>query len=129
MGTDNETVTLIKFDLVRVRRKCICKATLSLYSLAKSRNGGAVTTFDPKLFSRDEHWDEASIDWNNAPKERPYTFFSEIGRVGENEWVDVDVTKELGTNRLRTFRIVGGKFAQYASKESEHRPLLSVELC
>ena len=131
VGTDADTVTLIKFDMKRFRKNsnCFKKATLNLYSLTMSRNGGMISTYDPKLFSRDEHWEENSITWSNAPKERPYKFNKDIGRVRKNEWVDIDVTKELGSTRFVTFRIAGGKWNKYASKESRHPPILSVDLC
>jgi hypothetical protein len=129
VGTDGETVALIKFDLKRVRKHlgCVRSATLSLYSLVKSRNGGVIT-FDSNIFSKEENWDETTINWRSAPKERPYTY-EEIGRVGEEKWIDIDVTRELGGVRFRTFRIVGGAFAKYASKESQHPPILSIVLC
>eukprot|EP00804_Cyclotella_cryptica_P005582 CCRYP_003075-RA/>CCRYP_003075-RA protein AED:0.33 eAED:0.33 QI:0/-1/0/1/-1/1/1/0/288 len=130
VGTDGETVTLIKFDLKRVRKNlgCVRSATLSLYPLVKSRNGGGITTFDSNVFSQEENWEEATINWRNAPQERSYTF-QEIGPVREKKWIDIDVTKELGNVRFRTFLIVGGTFAKYASKESRHPPSLSIDLC
>jgi hypothetical protein len=131
VGTDGETVTLIKFDIKRVKKKlhCVDKATLSLYSLNDEKNGGVINTYDPNIFSRDELWDETSITWSNAPKERPYTYYNEIGRVKQNQWVEVDVTKELGRDRFVTFRLVGGKWNKYASKESRHPPILTIDLC
>ena len=133
VGTDGETVTLIKFDLKRVKKmkklNCVDKATLSLYSLSKSVTGGVITTYDPIVFSSDEYWDETSITYSNAPKERPYVYYNKIGRVREGKWVNVDVTNELGTDRYITFRLVGGKWTKYASKESRHPPILSIDLC
>ena len=133
VGTDGETITLIKFDLKRVKKmkqmNCIDRATLSLYSLSKSVTGGVITTFDPIFFSNDEYWDETSITYSNAPKERPYVYYNKIGRVREGKWVDVDVTNELGTDRFITFRIVGGNWNKYASLESRHPPILSIDLC
>ena len=131
VGTDGETVTLIKFDIKRAKKKlyCVNKATLSLYSLNNEKNGGVINTYDPNIFSHDELWDETSINWLNAPKERPYTFYNEIGRVRQNKWVEVDVTKELGRDRFVTFRLVGGKWNKYASKESRHPPILTIDLC
>ena len=131
VGTDGDTVTLVKFDLKRYRKSsdCIRKATLNLYSLTRSRNGGVISTYDPNLFARDEYWKENMITWSNAPKERPYKYYREIGSVRKNEWIDVDVTKELGTARFITFRIAGGKWNKYASKESRHPPILSIDMC
>lgn len=133
VGTDGETITLIKFDLKRVKKmkqmNCIDRATLSLYSLSKSVTGGVITTYDPIFFSNDGYWDETSITYSNAPKERPYVYYNKIGRVREGKWVDVDVTNELGTDRFITFRIVGGNWNKYASLESRHPPILSIDLC
>ena len=133
VGTDGETVTLIKFDLKRVKKmkklNCVDKATLSLHSLSKSVTGGVITTYDPIVFSSDEYWDETSITYSNAPKERPYVYYNKIGQVREGKWVNVDVTNELGTDRYITFRLVGGKWTKYASKESRHPPILSIDLC
>lgn len=131
VGTDGETVTLIKFDVKRAKKKlgCVDKATLSLFSLTDAKSGGVITTYDPNIFNRDELWDETSINWTNAPKERPYKYYKEVNKVRENEWVEVDVTKELDDDRFITFRIVGGKWNKYASRESRHPPILSIELC
>jgi hypothetical protein len=131
VGTDGESVTLIKFDVKRAKKNldCVDKATLSLFSLTNAKYGGVITTYDPKMFKRDELWDETSINWTNAPKERPYKYYKEINKVRENEWVEVDVTKELDGGRFITFRIVGGKWNKYASRESRHPPILSIDLC
>lgn len=131
VGTDGETVTLIKFDIKRARKElgCVDKATLSLFSLTNAKSGGVVTTYDPNIFKRDELWDETSINWMNAPKERPYKYYKEINKVRTNEWVEIDVTKELDGDRFITFRIVGGKWNRYASRESRHPPILSIDLC
>lgn len=130
VGADGETVALIKFDLKRVRKNlgCVRSATLSLYSLVESKNGGVITFDSNTLFSEEENWVETTTNWRNAPKERPCKY-EEIGRVGKDKWIDIDVTRELGNARFRTFRIVGGKFAKYASKESRHPPILSIVLC
>jgi hypothetical protein len=131
VGTDGETVTLVKFDIKRFKKRfdCVAKATLSLYSLTTTNGGGVITTYDPNIFAKDELWEETSITWSNSPKERPYKYYKEIGRVRENEWVNVDVTKELDSDRVITFRIVGGRWNKYASKESRHPPVLSIDLC
>lgn len=131
VGTDGETVTLIKFDIKRVKKRlnCISKATLNLYSLTEEENGGVINTYDPNIFTRDDFWDENLISWSNAPKERPYTYYKEIGRVHRNQWAEIDVTEELGTDRFVTFRVAGGKWNKYASKESRHPPILTVDLC
>ena len=88
-------MTLIKFDLKRAKKRlhCVKNAKLNLYSLTDEKYGGVINTYDPNIFSRDELWDELSIMWSNAPKERPYTYYKEIGRVRKNQWVEVDVVR------------------------------------
>jgi hypothetical protein len=104
VGAESETVALVKFDLKCLRKNvgCVRSATLSLYSLVKSKNHGVITFDSNTLFLKEENWDETTINWRNDPKECFY-MHEEIGRVGNEKWIDIDVTRELGNVRFCTF--------------------------
>lgn len=64
VGADNETAALVKFDLKCLRKYlgCVRSATLSLYSLVNSKNGGVITFDSNTLFLKEENWDETTIN-------------------------------------------------------------------
>ena len=123
--------TLIQFQThhvdISVCAKGVSIATLSLYSLAKSSQGGTFITTSVTT------WLEDQVTWNNAPISDGIVL-SDIGLVEAHKWVVVDVLPALIFGETLSIRIVSSNedeqaIAQYASKDHSDaslKPVLNI---
>jgi len=127
--------TLLQFETSEVDYSwCndgIVSASIHLYSLVDSRQGGIFVT------TSNNNWSENSVTWNNAPPSDGIVLKS-IASGDENQgypikanhWYDVDVSSALILGEALGIRILSDKgemsVAQYASREHSDKSLKPV---
>lgn len=138
-GTDNRMVvwhkgsdirrSYVRFDVQGVGGP-ITRATLRLYSVRGSDEGGDIFVASNDFSDGSGPWNEAGVNWLNAP-----TFggplIAPVGNVFRNQWVDIDVTSAVQGNGILTLAIdpVGDYRATYSTRERPGRdPELIVEI-
>jgi hypothetical protein len=99
----------------------VSNATLRIYDRGNGSSNG------PVLYGTSSSWAETDITWNN----RPATTTSELGNkgsVGENVWVEYDVTSYVTADGTYSFALVadGNDGLTFSSREDAQPPQLVV---
>lgn len=130
-GSVNGTTILrsyLKFEVTGLTG-AVQKATLRLFVVRKSKAGGSAFLVSNFFQGTTTPWDEASLNWNNAPAITSAAL-SSLGRVSVGEWVELDVTAAVVGNGTFSFGLkkAAVQSAQYSSKEAAplHRPELVI---
>ena len=104
-------VSLLSFRVEGIGTRTVDRATLRLYSVNGSIEGGRVT----RLL---EPFSEHEVTWNTAPMHDPETI-AQIGQVPLNGWIEVDLTSLVTADGEYGLRITSalGDGVGYASRE------------
>ncbi|MFQ5604657.1 MAG: DNRLRE domain-containing protein, partial [bacterium] len=99
----------------------VTSAKIQLKVINASNQGGSI-------YPAGNGWDEASLNWNNAPGTTGSSL-SSVGAVGLGEIVEFDVTSAISGNGTFSFCISSNSSdaAIYSSKEGTYAPKLLVE--
>lgn len=114
----------VRFRLEGLRGR-VTRATLRLQSKDAAADG-------PRVYAVPGAWDERTLTWNNAPVPSG-TPVADLGAVGDNVWVEVDVTAAVRGDGDAAFALVsdaedGTLFVSRDSSRYMEKPQLVVEL-
>jgi hypothetical protein len=106
-------------------RGTVTRATLRLHSKDAAVDG-------PRVYAVPGGWDERTLTWNNAPVPTG-TPVADLGAVGDNVWVEVDVTSAVKGDGDAAFALVsdaedGTLFVSRDSSRYMEKPQLVVQL-
>jgi tartrate-resistant acid phosphatase type 5 len=125
LETDNSPIKnfLIKFNITGISGRPVTRAKLRLYNVDASSKGGDFHT------TTDTTWNEATVNWNNAPAANPATLYS-FGAVAINTWYEVDLTSLITGDGVYSLRITSTSSdgADYSSREGVNPPQLVVDV-
>jgi hypothetical protein len=121
--SDSEDI-LLKFDVSFLKgQHLLSAAVLRLYSVSSSPVGGTVYTASHSI------WNANIVTWEDAPDIGDSII--EIGPTHPNQWVEVDITNGLATNRddFISLRIhMGTSNSNWSAKYSQQKVQLQVTL-
>lgn len=105
----------------------VTRARLRLYVNDASPDGGAIYLVSNHYDGSTTPWDEAGLNWNNAPKITGQ-LLSAVGPAALDTEVEFDVTAAISGDGEYSFAIKNNSadVLKYASKESNHPPRLSI---
>jgi hypothetical protein len=114
----------VRFRLEGLRGR-VTRATLRLQSKDAAADG-------PRVYAVPGGWDERTLTWNNAPVPSG-TPVADLGAVGDNVWVEVDVTSAVRGDGDAAFALVsdaedGTLFVSRDSSRYMEKPQLVVQL-
>ncbi|MEZ4519836.1 MAG: DNRLRE domain-containing protein [Chloroflexota bacterium] len=125
--------SFFKFDVASVQGT-VKRATLRLYVIDNSYDGGDFFPVSPNKAGTNTPWTESNLNWNNAPAITG-TPLGQIGATQVNTWVDVDVTWAVtdaiaNQNGLLSLALHNnaGDQATYSSREGANPPQLVIEV-
>ena len=125
VDASSEKDTLLRFDVNAVGTSSVLNATLRLYVVDGSSNGGDWTS------TANINWSENTVTWNTAP-DADGTFLAGLGRVSPGTWVEIDVTALITGDGVVSIRgsSPNSNGADYVSKEGTagFAPELVIEL-
>ena len=104
-------------------------ASLKLYSLTKSNNGGNIAAM--AISSSVDPWSESSVTWNGAPESGDQ--IESIGPIQADEWITIDMSEVVnsleGKEGVVTIRIssTDPRMVEYSSKEGLHPPEMIIQ--
>jgi len=121
--------TMLQFRTSEVD-KSVCEngfvssASIHLYSLTRSSQGGAFVT------TSDSTWSEDDVTWNNAPESDGIVLMDRGQPVEAKTWCAVDVSSALILGETLSIRILSiegtTSVAQYASRDHSNATLMPV---
>lgn len=82
---------LMKFDISCVDVELLTSAVLRVFSVDGSPSGGKFFVISGKEYS---DWSEETVTWKSAPS-GDSIFLSELDRVVNNTWYDIDITSAI----------------------------------
>jgi hypothetical protein len=114
---------LLRFDASDIPQGQVKSAVLRLYATNQYPAFGG--TFVEVINS---NWNEQTVTWNNAPSADGKVLGS-LDEVEGGSWYDLDVTNSVVGGRPVSYRVSSphSSTATYASKESNHKPVLVVQ--
>jgi len=125
INVDNSPVQhlLIKFHIQGVGGRTITRATLHLYCLNESRDGGNYYRV------LDNSWDETTVNWNNAPTAEPELIGSLVNVVA-GSWYVVDLSSLITADGDYSVRVTSTSTngADFSSREGTNPPFLEIEV-
>ncbi|MDH3724808.1 MAG: DNRLRE domain-containing protein [Thermoleophilia bacterium] len=103
---------LMRFDVTGIGTATVTSATLRLYVVDGSSNGGDWTS------TTDTNWSESTVTWNTAPA-ADGSFLGSLGVVSPGTWVEIDLTTLISEDGVISVRgsSLSANGADYASKE------------
>ena len=116
----------VKFDVNGIDEP-VTRATLRLYVVDPSRDGGTVYSVSNMHQGTNTAWTQDELTWNNAPL-LPSTYLDSVGEVFEGTWVEFDVTAAVSGNGTHSFGLssASGNSAMYSSTEGRFPPQLVI---
>ncbi len=125
LETDNSPVKnfLLKFNITGVDQRQILRATLRLYNVDASDNGGDFHAM------ADTSWSEELVNWNSASDSDP-AISASLGAVTANNWYEVDVTDLIPADGVYSLRVTSpaDNGADFESREGVNQPELILEV-
>jgi len=125
LETDNSPVKnfLLKFNVTGIDNRQIVSATLRLYNVNHSSQGGEFHVV------ADSAWNEEKVTWNNAPSLNP-AIIASFGAVTEGNWYEADITTLVQTDGVYSLCITStaSNGADYASREGVNPPELILQV-
>ena len=99
----------------------VTRATLRLFATSGSVDG-------PAVYRVLGAWDESTVTWNTRPG-RGTDAFDDVGAVGNDRWIEFDVTAAVTGDGTYDFALAqtGGDGVDIRQREVEHGPQLVVE--
>ncbi len=123
LETDSSPIKnfLLKFNVTGLDGRRVIRATLRLYNINLSAQGGDIYVISGTS------WFEREVTWNNAPVTDAAPFVS-LGEVTPDNWYEVDLTSLVQADGWLGLRVTSPSEngADYSSREGEHPPELVV---
>jgi myo-inositol-hexaphosphate 3-phosphohydrolase len=117
----------LKFDVEGLTGP-VTRATLRLYCVDASEEGGAAYRVANHYRDSETPWDERAINWDNAPVIAGEALDRE-GAVAPDSWIELDVTAAIAGDGTYSFALASGtaSTAAYSTKEGVASPQLVIE--
>ena len=117
----------VKFDVNGIDAP-VTRATLRLYVVDPSGDGGTVYSVPNSYKDTNTAWTQDELTWNNAPL-LPASHLDSVGAVSEGTWVEFDVTAAVSGNGTHSFGLssASGNSVMYSSTEGDFPPQLVIE--
>lgn len=118
--------SLLKFQVTGLKGQ-VESATLRLFVLNSSDDGGTIRPVGDNLNGTATPWTEQTVTWNNAPVATSLGLDS-LGRVNQLTVVELNLTNGITGNGVYSFVLTNrsGDKAEYSSKEGLRPPELTV---